>query len=452
MSAAETTVAPASPQAAPAVPRRRWRFQFSLRTLAIFMLLVGVGFGSLGRLIHRAREQSAKVATLRSFGVTIGYAGEFRIDDIGTVCFFEDVHPWWKRKLVNWCGEDFFASVQSLRAFGPPPVSQRDRREFWRLAASFPELRKLEVSESWFDPVGMARCRGKTSIKSFVLIHATPTNDDLTTIGTLTELRHLHLAGGFRRSPLLDDQAIASLDSLKDLRSLVFSGYRISDKSMSRIATHHKLQSLGLVNTQITDDGARSLATLTELRTLNLQGTHITDRTLANLSDLTQLKDLRLGKTAVSDEGLRHFRKFTELESLDVSETKVHGPGIAELHSLCKLQRLSLRKNPTTDDDLPYFEAVRQLERLDLGQSLVTDAGIMSFRPGPKVREIDISGPPVTDKGLMSLARFSQLRELSVDQSGITPEGIAEFKKLLPNVQFGRFATVTRAFRSVPLE
>lgn len=416
------------------------------------MLLVGVGFGSLGRLIHRAREQSAKVATLRSFGVTVEYAGEFRIDDIGTVIFFEDIHPWWKRELVNWCGKDCFSSVQSLRAFGRAPASERDRDEFWRLATSFPELRKLEVSQSWFDSTGLARFRGNASIKSLILLHVTPTNEEMATIGTLTELRQLHLLVGYKRPSHMDDRGIASLDSLKKLRSLILDDSGISDKSTPHIAAHQRLQLLGLLNAGITDEGARTLTGLTELRTLNLQGSRITDRTLAELSGLTQLKYLELSGTDISDEGLQHLRTLVDLESLEVRETKIHGPGIAELHSLSKLQRLRLRKNPTTDDDLPYFEAIRQLEQLDLGQSLVTDAGIKTFRLGPKVRAIDISGTSVTDEGLMSLARYPQLEELRVDQSGITPEGTAEFKRLLPKAQFGPCATVTRAFQTKPLE
>ena len=93
---ADSTAAESS-KPAPAKPPRRW-YQFSLRTFAILMLLVGVGFGTLGRQIHRAREQSAKVTALRSLGATIEYEGEFKIDDRGTVWFFGEFRPWWKQE------------------------------------------------------------------------------------------------------------------------------------------------------------------------------------------------------------------------------------------------------------------------------------------------------------------------------------------------------------------
>ncbi|MFN0021225.1 MAG: leucine-rich repeat domain-containing protein [Pirellulaceae bacterium] len=452
MSAAETTVALSPQPPAPTIPCRRWRLQFSLRTLAIFMLLVGVGLGSLGRLIHRAREQSAKVTTLRSFGVTVEYEGSFNIDERGTVWFVRENRAWWKRTLVNWYGEDFVSSVQGLQAFGRPPLSERDREEFWRLATSLPELRKLDVNESWFDPAGLARFRGNTSIKSLTLMFVAPSNEDLAVIGTLTELKQLHLWMGYKHPSHMDDRGITSLDSLKELRSLILDDSGITDKSMPLIARHRRLQTLGLRNTRITDEGAHYLSGLTELRALDLSESRLTDEGLKNLSGLTQLRYLGLSGTGVTDEGLEHLVKLADLETLEVRHTEVHGPGVAALASLPRLTSVRLRKNPVKDEDVHYFADLPELESLDLEQTLVTDAGIKTLQLGPKVIAISILGTSVTDEGLMFLARYPQLKVVRVEQSRITPEGMAMLKKQLPNCQFGPFSPTFKASPTKPLE
>ena len=49
-------------------PRRRWRFQYSLRTLLIFVSIVGVLCGWLGMIIQRVRHQRNVVAQIKELG------------------------------------------------------------------------------------------------------------------------------------------------------------------------------------------------------------------------------------------------------------------------------------------------------------------------------------------------------------------------------------------------
>ena len=48
-------------------PRRRW-LRFSLRTLLVVMLLLGVVFGALGMMANEARRQRKVVADLEELG------------------------------------------------------------------------------------------------------------------------------------------------------------------------------------------------------------------------------------------------------------------------------------------------------------------------------------------------------------------------------------------------
>ncbi len=53
-------------------PKRRLRLRFGLRTLLVFMLLMGVVFGVLGSMAYEAKRQRQVVADLRE-------ASEFRV-------------------------------------------------------------------------------------------------------------------------------------------------------------------------------------------------------------------------------------------------------------------------------------------------------------------------------------------------------------------------------------
>ena len=68
------------------------------------------------------------------------------------------------------------------------------------------------------------------------------------------------------------------------------------------------LETLSLVNTQITDAGLQHLKGLTKLRELRLY-TQITDAGLEHLEGLTNLESLFLGGTHLTDEGVKQLGK-----------------------------------------------------------------------------------------------------------------------------------------------
>jgi hypothetical protein len=56
----------------PAKPERRW-YQFSLRTLLVFVAVVGVGLGWLGGKVRRIRNEQNAVAEIQSIGGKVYY-------------------------------------------------------------------------------------------------------------------------------------------------------------------------------------------------------------------------------------------------------------------------------------------------------------------------------------------------------------------------------------------
>jgi hypothetical protein len=93
-----------SPSTAPK-PRRRW-WQFSLRTLMVAMLVLGVLFGLFAIRLERARRQAAAVATIRSVGGEVFYDYEKRL-----IARDHAVPSKVPKRLLDWVGPDFFHEV-----------------------------------------------------------------------------------------------------------------------------------------------------------------------------------------------------------------------------------------------------------------------------------------------------------------------------------------------------
>ena len=87
-------------------PRRRW-FQYSLRTLLLFMLLVSIGMSWVAVRIQRARRQREAVEAIQKLGGLVRY--DYQVQQSGNpLPGAGPPGPAWLRNLL---GEDIFARV-----------------------------------------------------------------------------------------------------------------------------------------------------------------------------------------------------------------------------------------------------------------------------------------------------------------------------------------------------
>jgi len=173
----------------------RWRFQFSVRALAVFVLVCAVVCSWLAVEMQQARRQREAVAAIEKAGASVGYDllfdGHSWVGEPGPV-------PAW---LVTLAGEDFFIDVGSVQ-FSYGDVTDDDLKQL----EQFPRLRRL-----WLD------------------------GTDVTDAG----LEHL---GG-----------------LSHLRQLGLSETAVTDAGMKHLIGLSDLQQLDLTRTKVTPEGARSL-------------------------------------------------------------------------------------------------------------------------------------------------------------------------------------------------
>ncbi|MBB3210700.1 hypothetical protein FHS27_006548 [Rhodopirellula rubra] len=96
---------------------------------------------------------------------------------------------------------------------------------------------------------------------------------------------------------------------------------------------------------------------------LGVADSDITDQTLHRLSAYPNLVDLCLTGTSVTDAGVRSLSDLHNLKSLILNETAVTDAGLASLHGLPNLARLGLGPNVTDQsvDTLHSFPNLRWL-------------------------------------------------------------------------------------------
>ncbi|MGI8979405.1 MAG: leucine-rich repeat domain-containing protein [Pirellulaceae bacterium] len=391
--------------------------------------------GGFAWRLQRARRQAKAVATIRALGGGVGYYDEYTDADGAESRPKKTSAPAGSPFLQKWLGEDFFREVYFATISADKRPSPEERNEFWQAAGQFGKLRSFSMDgEGWFERAAFAKLQGSPTMREICLMTGETSNEDLAIIGTMPGIVSLSLTG-----PTIDDQGIANLDRISQLRHFQLQQAKITDAGVAHFVNHPELQSLNLSWNPITDRCTLSLAKLEKLKWLDLGSTGVTDQGLANLSTLPELRTLNLAATKITDAGLMHLRQMRTLENLNVVMTGVHGPGFIHLRELPKLRYVNLLGCPITDDDVKYLQHLSHVENLDLRSSKMTDAGFANLTLPPKVKTISLpSRTRITDKTLEALSRFPQLKIVQAHRTDVTPEGIAAFQKALPGCRVAK--------------
>ncbi|MGO8690590.1 MAG: leucine-rich repeat domain-containing protein [Thermoguttaceae bacterium] len=192
----------------------RWRFQFSMLSLLLLVVVVAVPFSWLATEMKKAREQRYLVGAIEKLRGRVEYD-----------CYRVAGSPWelrqpsapgWLRTVL---GEDFFADVTHVRAFG----SDFNDDEMKQLKG-LPQLNLLDVSATEVGDAGLEHVKGLSQLQ------------ELDVYGT-------NVTGA----------------GLQHLRGLI------------------RLETLRLYDTKVSDGGLKYLQGLTQLRTLDLRDSRVTD-------------------------------------------------------------------------------------------------------------------------------------------------------------------------------
>lgn len=183
-------------KAEPPKPKRR-RYQFSLRTLMILILVIAVPCALLGRKIERKRRERAALKVIEECGGYVIY--DYQREEQGGVKS-EPPGPKWLRDML---GDDFFGEV-----IGFSSQSAADDAEMARLKDALGELPYLKVVGMCAPDLtdsGLANFAGLTQIETLSFWASTKVSDaGLQHLERLSGLRSLQIGGRFSDAAISD--------------------------------------------------------------------------------------------------------------------------------------------------------------------------------------------------------------------------------------------------------
>lgn len=233
----------------PLIPKHR-RFQFSMRTLIVLLVVGCAVFGLIAARMNKARKNRERVAVVEMAIAEIEKLG-------GGWAEFEYAEnrpeAWHERSFDDPGDPDDPVRIWILRV---------DCRELTE--AGLEQLKELTIGE--------------------------------------------YLSNLFFTN--VTDAGLERLNKLANLEELnLYDSNMITDAGLEHLKGMTNLTRLWLRNTKVTDTGLMHLKGLTNLEYLNLSGTNVTKSGLKHLTGLKKLEWLRLENTQVTDGGLNYLRR-----------------------------------------------------------------------------------------------------------------------------------------------
>ncbi len=219
----------------------RRRFQFGIRSLAVFVTVCAMVCSWFAVRMQQAKRQQEIFAELREFQGRIAY--DFQLDSATK----QPPAPAWLRERL---GDDFFADLENICLGG-------DREFTDAKLASIGELSKLEFLR--FDAkrtsdTGLGHLRGLIRLEHLSIVNSEITDAGLEHLENLTSLKRLYL-----NHAQVTDAGLEHLEGLSDLEILRLDSPHVTDTGLEHLKGLAKLKTLHLEGTQITKKGVEGL-------------------------------------------------------------------------------------------------------------------------------------------------------------------------------------------------
>ncbi len=268
----------------------RRRFQFSIRSLLLLVVVVALPCSWLAVKMKTAMQQRETIKWVRQSGGTA---------------------------YCTWQLDATFLPVRTPRPPGPACV------------------RNLLPDDFFAD------------IVKVTLDHTTVTDEELIRFDGLRLNRLLILS---LENTQVTNVGMENLKPINQLQALDLDGTQITDTWLKHLKGAGQLRTLCVgFNQRITDVGLKYLEGLVQLKQLILSGTQVTDAGLEQLSGMVQLEDLSISDTNITDGGLEHLAGFVTLRTLVLDDCRVTDAGLRYLRGLTSLEGLWLHGTQVTD-------------------------------------------------------------------------------------------------------
>lgn len=304
-------------------PRRRRRWQFSLRTILLAMLIGAMPLAWLGHIVRRDRERRAALEKLADAQVTFSALPSW----IATSTWIRDLPLAEHVNPVGHVGLNY-AKDDDLAALRP-----------------FRELRWLELHGEGITDQGFATLQGMSELQLLILAKTRIGGPGLRHLQAFPRLQTLYITemplgasevADFPPLPnllgltlgvsQLEAESLATLlQKTPNLEFLALGGRPLGDDDFAAIARLSRLGALSLNRMQITGRGLSRFQDHPSLRALDLEGSDLDTEALESLQRLDNLGHLTLDKTPVSDDQLEELRQALPNTRISANQRRVNG-------------------------------------------------------------------------------------------------------------------------------
>ena len=267
------------------------------------------------------------------------------------------------------------------------------------LCVAGPPVATQETIAAWIEGIGGSFQKNSVGrITEVDLVGTWVTDDDLTRIGSLPDLRKIDLS-----HTKISDLGLAHLRPLKNVVYLncFYCSY-------------------------ITDGGVAFLKDWVNLEYLNVRGSEVTSRVFEHLAKMKNLQTLDVGFSRVNDDGFDALASLEHLEELHIGGDKMTGLALPSLRLLPSLQRLDVNGSQRTDSgrwglmltdvNVESIGALTQLESLNIGGAILSDVGMKALANMASLKSLDLSRMEITAQGLEPLTKMTKLQRLNLWQ------------------------------------
>jgi Leucine-rich repeat (LRR) protein len=391
-----------SPSESKKPPRRRWRFQFSLRSLLIFVSVCGALSGWIGTMLKRVHDQRAVVKKIQNLGGEVYYDYQKTEGRWGIQTKNEPPGPRWLRWML---GDDFFANAEYV---------------------FFNSLQIVLKEED------LALLRDLPNIKDIAVFSPGITDQGLEILGSLPNLEGLNLSD----AKSITGEGLGRLENAQKLKSLTLYGVAVNDSTVAHIDKLANLQSLQLVKTSVTDDGLASIARLSHLKYLDifLNGS-LTYKSLNSIGQLQSLESLCIIGNSAFDRDFDRLKALHKLKTLKINSCSFHDEDMEILSEFKELTVLHLSGSLITDDGMVHLQSLTKLQELNLSNTQIGNPGLAHLKPLTNLEQLSLSSTKIDKDGLKQLECLSKLQYFEVGP-GIAKPDLMEMRNRLPKCMF----------------
>jgi Leucine-rich repeat (LRR) protein len=229
--------------------------------------------------------------------------------------------------------------------------------------------------------------------------------------------------------------AICFVSSGRIISASITRGNKVG-RTIERLSEIDSLQTLSLEDVQLDD---RALARVEKLRTLTslmLSSMHVDPKIIGVAGKLPNLQRLDLMQCECRDEDLAGLAKIRSLMSLDLSATKVKGAEFEYLQELA-LARLNLTGSTISDESLKAIGKIHTLRDLNLNRTDIGDAGLMHLKDLYLLYNLPVIDTKVTNSGQTKFMQAWHTARAEAEKKGLVPKDYPPLK-ILDSREFAR--------------